>query len=139
MFQFLDHPSEAYVEVRGATVEEVFHDAAVALFEVMTDVSALSNEILFPVALTASGRDSLLVEWLNRLILIHEVELVFLAHFEIHALGRTGNDWKVEAFAAGERIKENHERRSHVKSATFGSFEWIESPDGHTVRFVLDV
>lgn len=140
MFQFLDHPSESFVEVSGTSIEEIFHDAAVALFEVMTDTSVISRNVIIPVLLTAPARDVLLIEWLNRLILIHEVENLFLAHFEIRKLELARKDeWVLEALAGGERIGENHEKRSHVKSATFGSFEWNESRAGHTVRFVLDV
>ena len=140
MFQFLDHPSESRIEVSGTSIKEVFRDAAVALFEVMTDTSAISRDVIIPVSLKAPARDVLLIEWLNRLILIHEVESLFLAHFEIRKLEPAGKEeWILEALAGGERISENHEKRSHVKSATFGSFEWIESRAGHTVRFVLDV
>lgn len=135
MFRFLDHPSETLVEVSGATMEEVFRDSALALFEVMTDTSVIRLAERFPISVAAENRASLLIDWLNRLILIHEVEHVFLAHFKIAI--KPG--WKLEALAGGERIRENQEKRSHVKSATFGSFEWMENTQGHTVRFVLDV
>ena len=141
MFQFLDHPSETLVEVSGASLQDVFRDAAAALFEVMTDTSRVRKEIVVPVSLTAASREILLIEWLNRLIVIHEVESLFLAHFEIRVIegARPAGNWSLEALAGGERIGENHEKRSHVKSATFGSFEWIESRSGHVVRFVLDI
>ena len=135
MFRFLDHPSETLVELAAATMEEVFQEAALALFEVMTDTSVIHNEIEFEISLEADNREVLLIEWLNKLIVIHEVEHVFLAHFDV----AIHEKYKLKALAGGERISENQEKRSHVKSATFGSFEWLERPDGHTVRLVLDV
>jgi SHS2 domain-containing protein len=135
MFQFLDHPSETLIEVTAPTVAEIFQDAATALFEVMTDTSALKQELQFSVSLHADDRGTLLIEWLNRLIFLHEVEHVFLARFDVDV--RPG--WSLTALATGQTINENQEKRSHVKSATFGSFDWIERDGGHTVRFVLDV
>lgn len=116
-------------------MEEVFRDAAIALFEVMTDTSMIHNEIEFEISLSSDARDALLIDWLNKLIFLHEVEHVFLAHFDVSIQER----YKLKALAGGERIRENQEKRSHVKSATFGSFEWLEHTDGQTVRLVLDV
>jgi SHS2 domain-containing protein len=118
LFEFLDHESEAMVQVRAATIQEVFEDAAVALFELMTDVSQVRTDRQRTVTLSAPERHFLLIDWLNRLILLHEVD---------------------NATVSGEPISDKHEKRLHAKSATFGQFEWIEEPPGHRVRFVIDI
>jgi SHS2 domain-containing protein len=134
MFQFLDHPSEAYVEVSAHTLTEVFQDAAIALFEIMTDTTVLRPEISFDIDVEAQDRSLLLIDWLNRLILLHEVEKVFLCRFDVEI-----RPWKLHALVSGERIRENQERRSQAKSATFGQLEWSEEPFGLRVKFVVDI
>jgi SHS2 domain-containing protein len=43
MYRFLDHPSEELIEVVAASESEVFRDAALALFELMTDISKVDR------------------------------------------------------------------------------------------------
>lgn len=137
MYRFLDHPSEAMIEVTANSEEEVFRDAAVALFEVMTDASKVQPSIEFRIALKSNDRNGLLIDWLNRLIWLHEVEKVFLTQFEVHL--HRNEFWGLEATAHGEKIRGDSERRSGVKSATYGMFEWEETGSNHRVRFVLDI
>jgi SHS2 domain-containing protein len=136
MYRFLDHPSEELIEVVAASETEVFRDAATALFDLMTDLSAIEVLQTFPVELKAPERHLLLIDWLNRLILLHEVEHVFLKNFNIEV---NDSDWSLTAVVAGEKIRDNHERRLHAKSATYGQLDWKEEAGIHTVRFVIDV
>ena len=137
MFRFLDHPSEAYIEIEAQTVDDVFRDAATAVFELMTDTSALQQEQEFSIELESPGRRLLFIDWLNRLILIHELEHVFLCHFDV-AVSETTTA-KLTAIVHGEKIKENQERRTQAKSVTYGQFEWREDERGHLVRFLVDI
>jgi SHS2 domain-containing protein len=137
MFRFLDHPSETLVEVEGASPEEVFRDAALALFELMTDVSKLKVEEERDIELESSERHLLLIDWLNHLILLHETEKLFFCEFEIRISG--GSIYRLQARAGAQKIKPDHEKRLQVKSATYGSLRWTESDRRHLVRFVLDV
>jgi SHS2 domain-containing protein len=137
MFTFLDHPSEALVEVRASSVKEVFSDAARALFDLMTDLEKIEIQESFQVQLSSSERHLLLVDWLNQLILFHEVQNVFLVQFNVEVVQNT--EWHLTAVVAGEKIRENHERRLHAKSATYGQLEWNEERGNHIVRFVIDI
>jgi protein archease len=137
MYRFLGHPSEELIEVVANNEEEVLRDSATALFDLMTDLSTIEIQKSFPVQLEAPERHLLLIDWLNRLILLHEVEHVFLKDFNIQI--RHDSDWSLTAVVAGEKIRHNHERRLHAKSATYGQLEWKEEAGIHTVRFVIDV
>jgi SHS2 domain-containing protein len=137
MYRFLDHPSEELVEVTAASHNEIFRDAATALFDLMTDLSKVEIQQSFPVQLEASERHLLLIDWLNRLILLHEVEHIFLKDINVQI--KENSNWTLTAVVAGEKIRDNHERRLHAKSATYGQLEWKEEAGIHKVRFVIDV
>ncbi len=137
MYRFLDHPSEALIEVTADSESEVFRDAALALFDLMTNLSKIEIREKFPVKLEAPERHLLLVDWLNRLILVHEVEHVFLKDFSV--LVAHNSDWTLNAVVGGEKIGENHERRLHAKSTTYGQLDWKEEAGHHRVRFVVDI
>jgi SHS2 domain-containing protein len=135
MYEFLDHPSEAMVRVTAKTVNEVFEDAARALFELMTDIARVKAEVEFKIELTSDDKTLLLVDWLNRLIWIHEVENVFLCEFVVNVQ----DAWKLNATVKGQSIRSGVEKRLHAKSATYGQLEWNETPQGHKVQFVVDI
>jgi protein archease len=137
MYRFLDHPSEELVEVIANSESEIFRDAALALFDLMTDISTIEIQESFPVQLEAPERHLLLIDWLNRLILLHEVEHVFLIDFNVQI--KENSNWSLVAVVGGEKIRDNHERRLHAKSATYGQLEWKEDAGCHKVRFVIDV
>lgn len=137
MYRFLEHPSEELVEVIATTESEVFRDAALALFDLMTDISKIEIQESFAVQLEAPERHLLLIDWLNRLILLHEVQHVFLKDFDVQI--KKNSNWNLNAVVAGEKIRDNHERRLHAKSATYGQLEWKEDAGSHKVRFVIDV
>jgi SHS2 domain-containing protein len=137
MYEFLGHPSEELIQVTASTIEEVFVDSAGALFELMTDTKEIRNDISFEIDLSAPDRLLLLVDWLNRLILLHEVENVFLNTFRVKV--ESGTAWNLHAKVGGQKINENMERRLHAKSATYGQLQWNEMPQGHQVQFVIDI
>ncbi len=137
MYTFLDHPSEALVEVDASSVNEVFIEAALALFDLMTELEKIEILEDFQVQLSSPERHLLLIDWLNHLILLHEVKNVFLVKFTVEVNQQNG--WQLQAVVAGERIRENHELRLHAKSATYGQLEWKEQQGNHIVRFVIDI
>lgn len=137
MYRFLDHPSEALIEVVAKREEEVFRDAALALFDIMTDLSKVEVKEFFDVQLESPERQLLLIDWLNRLILLHEVQKIFLCHFEIEL--QKGQEYRINARVGGEKIQGHHKKRLHAKSATYGQLLWLEENGNHRVRFVIDI
>jgi SHS2 domain-containing protein len=137
MYEFMGHPSEELIRVTASSVEDVFVDSARALFELMTDTEGIRNDLLFEMDLSAPDRLLLLVDWLNRLILLHEVEHVFLNDFRVKL--QPDPVWNLHAEVGGQKINENMEKRLHAKSATYGQLEWNETPQGHQVQFVIDI
>jgi SHS2 domain-containing protein len=135
MYEFLDHPSEELIRVTALSVEEVFSESAMALFELMTDTKTIGYQACFKIDLFNNDRSLLLIDWLNRLILLHEVEHVFLNAFDV----QVKSGWRLDGTVTGEKIRNDMERRLHVKSATYGQLQWNETPQGHQVEFVVDV
>jgi SHS2 domain-containing protein len=135
MYEFVDHPSEALIRVKANTIHEVFVDAATALFDLMTDLKALTPDREFKIELESEEKHWLLIDWLNRLILLHEVENVFLCTFQVDVRPA----WRLSANVKGQSIDKNQERRLQAKSATYGQLKWYETPDHYEVQFLIDV
>ena len=44
-YRFLDHPADAYIEAYGNTLEELLENSALAMFDVMVDVSKVEPKV----------------------------------------------------------------------------------------------
>jgi SHS2 domain-containing protein len=44
-FEFLEHTADVYIAAHGQTLEEAFENAALAMFEVMTDTDKVSSDV----------------------------------------------------------------------------------------------
>ena len=137
MYEYLGHPSEELIQVTAETIEEVFIDSARAIFELMTNTKELKDELVFEVELNGLDRSLLLIDWLNRLILLHEMNHVFLKSFDVRIT--YSSLYNLTATVAGQKILPEMERRLHVKSATYGQLRWNETSRAHQVQFVVDI
>jgi SHS2 domain-containing protein len=73
-YTFEDHTSEVRLHIEASTLEELFEEAARALFELQSE--AKTPVLLTSEVISVAGRDdaALLVAWLNELIFLSETK-----------------------------------------------------------------
>ena len=139
-FRFLEHPSDAYVEAYGSTLEEAFESAALAMFEVMTDTSSV--RAVEEIDVKAEGHDlcSLLYNWLETLLYYYGSRNLVFCRFKVLGIREKEGGYALEGKAWGERFDPSrHESRVEVKAITYSLME-VKREDGkYTLRFVLDI
>ncbi|MEM0445123.1 MAG: archease [Nitrososphaerota archaeon] len=138
--KFLEHTSDVYVEAYGSDLAVAFEEAAMALFETLiTNVESVSPAERR--TLTAEGYDdlSLLYDWLERLLLLFEIDRFLVNRVRVLSLDR-GEVYKVEGEVWGEKYDESkHIPGTHVKSPTYWLMEVKEEGGRAVVRYVLDI
>ncbi len=73
-FELVEHTADAKFLAYGATLEEAFSNAAIALFSIMTDVEKIKPKIKKHIVITSSGAQALLYDFLEELIFILDTE-----------------------------------------------------------------
>ena len=139
-FRFLEHTADAYVEAYGASLEEAFGNAAVAMTDVMTELEKVEakNEESFVVE--ASDEPALLYSWLEELLLEFELRGKLYSRFEVSGIEETSEGFRLHARAWGEAYdSEKHPSKVGIKSATYHRMEILKEPESVTVRFILDI
>ena len=131
-FEEVEHTADLALKVHGHSLEEIFANAACGLFSLMADLGKLSPSIHREIHLGAPDRESLLVDWLNELLYLHEVEEEIYTRFEIETLSST----TLSATAWGAKTKAS---KLTVKAATFHDLEIRETEDGYLATVVFDV
>lgn len=137
-FEFFEVTADAGYWAYGHTLEEVFENAALAMFGIMTDTSLVAREEIRKIEVRSEDEVSLLYDWLDELLFLHDTEFILFSKFNVK-IDETVDGFKLRGTAAGERIKEKHEKRDEVKAVTFHLME-ITSEDGlMKARVILDL
>ena len=138
-FRFLEHVSDVLVEAWGETLEEAFKQAAKAFFETMVEVDKIEKRKTENI--TAEGFDlqSLLYEWLEQLLIIHEVRNMVFSEFDVK-ISKEQDNYTLKAIAYGENYDpEKHSSKVAVKAITYHEMEIKRENDRYILKFLLDI
>jgi SHS2 domain-containing protein len=139
-FEFLEHTADAYVAAYGKDLSEAFENAALAMFQVMTDVKEVTPEIEESVEAEGSDEDALLYSWLEALLVKFDTTGLMFSKFKILDLAKTAAGLELRARVWGEKFDpKKHLQKVGVKAVTYHRMEIIREPDRVTLKFILDV
>ncbi len=139
-FEFLEHTADAYVAAYGRSFSEAFENAAVATFEVMTDVKNVSSNVEDVVEVSARDEKALLYSWLEALLVKSEVNGLLYSKFKVLSLENVAEGFRLKAKIWGEKFDSNkHLQKVGVKAITYHRMEIIKKPNLITLRFILDI
>ena len=135
-FEVIDHTADVGIIAYGVDIEELFSNAALALFSLITELESIENKFHFHLEVSGEDIDILLIEWLNELIYLFDVKHVLFNHFDIGSL--TDNDLKATCY--GEHFDaEKHTMKVEVKAATYHMLKLDKSDDGFKAQVILDI
>ncbi len=120
----------------GNTLAEAFENAGYAMFEIMTDAKKIAPKISFAFEKNAEDLKSLLYDFLEELLYLHETKDVFLSEFHVEL---DEKNYSLKAVVKGEKIKDTHERRCVVKAVTYFDMDIKKIGKRYVVQVVLDL
>jgi SHS2 domain-containing protein len=139
-FEFLEHTADVYIAAHGKNLEEAFENAALAMFEVMTDTTKVSPNEEDSVEVEAEDEYALLYNWLEALLVKFEVNGMLYSKFKISRLEETSDSFKIKATVWGEKFNaEKHVQKVAVKAVTYHRMEIIKQLNKVTLEFILDI
>ena len=132
------YPHEADIGVRGigATREQAFEQAALALTAVVTDPAGVDPREALAIDCEAPDDELLLADWLNALVFEMAVRRMLFSRFSVRI-----EDGRLTALATGEPTSpERHRPAVEVKGATLTTLRVARADDGRwTAQTVVDV
>jgi SHS2 domain-containing protein len=111
-FDYLEHTADAYIAAYGATMEEAMGNAALAMFEVMTDTTKVAAAQKENVEVEAEDEYALLYNWLEALLVKFEVNGMVYSRFEVQPIKETEDGYRLKATVYGEKFDPS--KGSHV-------------------------
>jgi SHS2 domain-containing protein len=139
-FKFLEHTADAYIAAHGTTLEEAYENAALAMFEVITDTDKVSPDDEDSVEVEAEDEPALLYSWLEALLVKLETKNMLYSKFKIINLEETSDGFRIQATVWGEKFNaEKHTQKVAVKAVTYHRMKINKEIDKVTLEFILDI
>ena len=134
-FRFIEHTADMGILARGETLAEAFAQAALGLFSSMIDLGQVREFRTHLVEAGAPNVESLLVAWLNELIIAFDAEGLALKRFDIREM----TSINIKALCFGEEFDEaRHRVGPAVKAVTYHGLE-IKTNGGWQAQVFLDI
>jgi SHS2 domain-containing protein len=139
-FEFLEHTADVYIRAHGITMEEAYQNAALAMFETMTDSSKIAQTQQETLDVEAEDQYALLYNWLEALLVKFETENMLFSKFEITDWKETAESFKFKAKVWGEKFNpQKHPQKVGVKAVTYHLMVVIREPERVVLEFILDI
>ena len=135
-FEIIDHAADIGIIAYGADIKELFSNAALALFSLITEPDSVEQKLHLNLEVSSEDIDSLLIEWLNELIYFFDTKRMLFNRFDIGIV--TNYELKVACY--GEEFDPmKHKIKVGVKAATYHMLKLVKSGDGYKARIILDI
>lgn len=139
-FEFLEHTADIYVAAYGNTLEEAFENAALAMFESMTETKTIELKNIDFIEVKADDEYALLYSWLEDLLIKFEVDEKLYSKFKVERIEKAPEGYVLKARIMGEAFDpEKHPSKVGIKAITYHLMEINKENKHVTVKFLLDI
>ena len=139
-YKLLPHMSDAYVEVQAPTLAGVFEEAAFAMFDVMTDPTAIERSFVDRFEVTSHDEISLFHDWLEQLLLKFDLDGKVYSIFHVEKIeAQNGNLSLVAESQGGLFERGRHPAKVEIKAVTYHRMEVRSTRKGYVARYILDL
>jgi SHS2 domain-containing protein len=136
-YRYLDHMTDAFIEVTGNTIDEAFENAGISVVDTIVDIKSVENMEDRKIEINASDLKSLLYSWLEEIIILTITDGFVGKIFNVKI---TKNDrYHLLSTVGGEEINfEKHHFKMEIKSPTYHLME-IKEEKPILMQFLLDL
>ena len=138
-YEYLPHPADVRFRAYGATLEEVFEQAAHAMFGVIIHTSTLEPKRSVEIELESEGLENLLYDYLSELLYLFEVEEIVFGQFRVDSIEKADGSYILHGQASGENLDlERHSFETEVKAVTYHLLKVTKEKGGYSAHVIVD-
>ncbi|HYL10678.1 MAG TPA: archease [Candidatus Acidoferrales bacterium] len=135
-FEILEHPADVGFLAYGATLEELFANAALAMMSLACELQAVEEKESRAIEASAGDKESLLFAWLAEILGVADGEQLVFCRAKVTAI----SDQHVTGMVYGEKFdKTRHHAGTYIKAVTLHQFRIDRSTAGWRAQVYLDV
>lgn len=135
----MEHTSDAYVAASGRNLEEAFAVAALAMSDIMTDPKKVRPLESVAVEVVADDLEALLYKWLERLLVMFEVDGMIFSKHDVK-IDKHDGGYVLRANAQGEKFDPAiHPAEVAIKAVTYHGMKITCRKRSSEVRVLFDI
>jgi SHS2 domain-containing protein len=136
VYRVFDHTADLGVEVAEASLEDLYAGASLALFDLLTDLSAVRETEERTLSVEGEGPDDLLINFLREILYIWNGEGFLIKRCTIREVAPR----RLTALLWGEPYDPaRHRIRMEIKAVTYHQASVSRADTGWIARVVFDV
>ncbi len=135
-YQLIDHTADFGIHVFGSDSQALFANAALALFDVITEMDVLKSRDFCKI--TASGEDwsDLMINWLRELLYLWNGKELLVKSVQILSLSEN----KISANIYFDPFRpDRHTIKTEIKAVTYHQIQVKSGPSGWEARVIFDI
>ncbi len=135
-FETFDTTGDVGLNVYGKTLENIFQQAAIGLFSLITDIKNMEINATKKIKIRADDYESLLINWLNELVFLFDSEGFIGKRVKILEL----TEKKLIALIDGDFFDEKkHSKGVLIKAATYHKLKLERKNTGWKATILFDI
>ena len=135
-YEVVDHTADIGLYAYGKTLPDLFAHAAQGMESLMVSPEQVRNQESRDMGVEGHDLVSLLINWLNALIVLFDTDYLLFRQFDIHSLSET----HLQARAYGEPYDaQRHDLSCAIKAATFHEASVEPVNDGYQATIIFDI
>jgi protein archease len=134
-WKFLEHTADVRMEAHGATMEELFLNAARGFTSLLASDAHIVSAAEFELHLEAGEPEELLVNWLRELLFLHETSGFVFSEAGVLEITPKSLRAKIKG---GTRSSDD-EKDMEVKGVTYHGISVEKTDSGYSARIVFDI
>ncbi len=135
-FEVIEHPADVGFVAYGASREELFAHAALAMFSLACEVEDVEEREARPIEARGEDDVSLLYSWLAEILATADAEQRVFRRAEVTRL----EAGRVAGVVHGEKFdRARHRAGTYIKAVTYHELRVEQTPEGWRAQVFLDV
>jgi len=136
-YRYLEHSTDAFIEVRAKNLEEAFSVAGKSVVETIIDSNNIQEIEEKNIKVRGRNLLNLLYNWLEEIVTITITDGFAIRNFSVNI--KKNKEYQIISNISGEKLDiKKHNFKVEIKSPTFHLME-IEENDEITMRYLLDL
>ncbi len=133
-YELIEHTADVCIKAYGKTVSETFENAAIGMFDIITDKSTIEPIGQYDIQLKAPDLEQLLVDWLSELLFLNGAKNLVFGTFDVIVEKN-----HLSAQVLGEEFDSpKHKKGVEIKAVTYHMLE-VRNKKPYYVQVLFDI
>ena len=141
--EYLDHMTDAYLRIRGQTMNEAFEYSAMGLVNIMYNIENVEKKQQIHIFAEGDELENLLFDWLDKILLLMLIDKVIFSKFKIEiTFDESSNRYLLTGYGEGELVDiSKHELKVEIKGITYHEMKILNYKDTNEtiIEYIVDL